>query len=169
LLAHHPHGGEHLRDLLAGQLLWVNWQQLLPVAVIYVGVLALWLGPAQRWPRLAFYSVVCGHGNGVGATGGGAAGVYQPDCARPSPPEPCDGRCRIPAAYLVGAAGYALGLGLSLYVDLPAGATVVCCLCLLALGGALHASGRGPASYTAPVPKHDDIDPDQWLTKTTTI
>ncbi|MDP2133731.1 MAG: metal ABC transporter permease, partial [Sulfuritalea sp.] len=44
LLASHPQGGEHLRDLLAGQLLWVGWQQLLPVAVLYAGVLALWFG-----------------------------------------------------------------------------------------------------------------------------
>ena len=25
------------------------------MALLYVGVLALWLGPAQCWPRLAFY------------------------------------------------------------------------------------------------------------------
>ena len=45
------------------------------------------------------------------------------------------GPLRILVGYLVGAAGYAGGLGLSLFADLPAGATVVCCLCLLALTG----------------------------------
>jgi zinc/manganese transport system permease protein len=30
---------------------------LLPVAVLYTAVLALWLGPAQRWPHLGFYLV----------------------------------------------------------------------------------------------------------------
>ena len=29
LLANNPHGGEHLRDLLAGQILWVRYEQLL--------------------------------------------------------------------------------------------------------------------------------------------
>src|ERR1019366_5578058 len=27
LLAHKPHGGEHLRDLLSGQILWVGYDQ----------------------------------------------------------------------------------------------------------------------------------------------
>ena len=134
LLAHHPQGGEHLRDLLAGQLLWVNWQQLLPVAVIYVGVLALWLGPAQRWPRLAFYLLFA-----VTVTASvqlaGVLLVFASLIATAVATRALDGRPRMLAAYLVGAAGYALGLGLSLLVDLPAGATVVCCLCLRALGG----------------------------------
>lgn len=125
LLAHHPHGGEHLRDLLAGQLLWVNWQQLLPVAVIYVGVLALWLGPAQRWPRLAFYLLFA-----VTVTASvqlaGVLLVFTSLIAPAVATRALRGRWRIPAAYLVGAAGYAGGLALSLYVDLPAGATVVC-------------------------------------------
>src|SRR5450830_1759253 len=29
LVAHNPHGGEHLQDLLAGQILWVRYEQLL--------------------------------------------------------------------------------------------------------------------------------------------
>ena len=45
----------------------------------------------------------------------------------------------------LGAAGYAAGLGLSLYADLPAGATVVCCLCLLTLAGL---GFFRPAGYT---------------------
>ena len=45
------------------------------------------------------------------------------------------GRRRLVVAYLAGAAGYALGLGLSLRADLPAGAVVVCCLGLIAIGG----------------------------------
>jgi zinc/manganese transport system permease protein len=141
LLAHHPQGGEHLRDLLAGQLLWVNWWQLLPVAVIYVCVLALWLGPAQRWPRLAFYLLFA-----VTVTASvqltGVLLVFTSLIAPAVATRGLDGRRRMFAAYLVGATGYALGLGLSLLVDLPAGATVVCCLCLLALGG-LRVFGAG--------------------------
>jgi zinc/manganese transport system permease protein len=134
LLAHHPQGGEHLRDLLAGQLLWVNWQQLLPVAVIYVGVLALWLGPAQRWPRLAFYLLFA-----ITVTASvqlaGVLLVFTSLIAPAVATRAFQGRRRVLAAYMVGAAGYALGLGVSLLADLPAGATVVCCLCVLALGG----------------------------------
>ena len=32
LLAANPHGAEHLKELLVGQILWVNWPRLLPVA-----------------------------------------------------------------------------------------------------------------------------------------
>lgn len=144
LLAHSPHGGEHLRDLLAGQLLWVSWQQLLPVAMLYVGVLALWLGPAQRWPRLGFYLLFA-----VTVTASvqlvGVLLVFTSLIAPAVATRAFSGARRIVLAYAMGAAGYAMGLGLSLYVDLPAGATVVCCLCLLALGG-LGVSGRRPAS-----------------------
>jgi zinc/manganese transport system permease protein len=149
LLAHHPQGGEHLRDLLAGQLLWVSWRQLLPVAVIYVGVLALWRGPAQRWPRLAFYLLFA-----VTVTASvqlaGVLLVFTSLIAPAVATCALRGRRRILAAYLVGTTGYALGLGASLLADLPAGATVVCCLCLLALGGLCM------------------FGADQWL-KTTTV
>ena len=34
LLSNNPHGGEHLKDLLVGQILWVSVRQLIPVAVL---------------------------------------------------------------------------------------------------------------------------------------
>ena len=34
LLAENPHGAEHLKDLLVGQILWVTWDMLIPVAKI---------------------------------------------------------------------------------------------------------------------------------------
>ena len=145
LLAHHPQGGEHLRDLLAGQLLWVSWQQLLPVAVLYIGVVALWFGPAQRWSRLGFYLLFA-----VTVTASvqlvGVLLVFTSLIAPAVATRAFSGLRRIVIACLVGAAGYAAGLGLSLYVDLPAGATVVCCLCLLALAGL---GCFRPAGYTA--------------------
>ena len=41
LLASNPHGGEHLKDLLVGQILWVSYQQLLPVTLLTAVILAL--------------------------------------------------------------------------------------------------------------------------------
>ncbi len=145
LLARHPQGGEHLRDLLAGQLLWVSWRQLLPVAVLYVGVLALWFGPARRWPRLGFYLLFA-----VTVTASvqlvGVLLVFTSLIAPAVATRAFSGLRRIVFACLVGAVGYAAGLGLSLYLDLPAGATVVCCLCLLTLAGL---GCFRPAGYTA--------------------
>ena len=145
MLARHPQGGEHLRDLLAGQLLWVSWQQLWPVAVLYIGILVLWFGPAQHWPRLGFYLLFA-----VTVTASvqlvGVLLVFTSLIAPAVATRAFSGLRRIVIACLVGAAGYAAGLGLSLYVDLPAGATVVCCLCLLTLAGL---SFFRPAGYTA--------------------
>lgn len=34
LLADNPHGGEHLKDLLVGQILWVDYSQLIPISTL---------------------------------------------------------------------------------------------------------------------------------------
>src|SRR6476661_1064622 len=44
LLASNVHGSEHLRDLLVGQILWVQPRQLLIAGAVYTAVLALWTG-----------------------------------------------------------------------------------------------------------------------------
>src|SRR5262245_50907153 len=42
ILAGNPHGGEHLKDMLVGQILWVGTHQLLVVAVLTAVVLGRW-------------------------------------------------------------------------------------------------------------------------------
>ena len=42
LVANNPHGGEHLQELLSGQILWVGYAQLLPVACLTSVILGLW-------------------------------------------------------------------------------------------------------------------------------
>ena len=44
LLANNPHGGEHLKDLLVGQILWVNPKVLVYVALVYAAILVAWFG-----------------------------------------------------------------------------------------------------------------------------
>ena len=55
LLAHNPHGGEHLKDLLIGQILWVSYQQLPLTALVSLGVALLWFTLRQRFGRAGFY------------------------------------------------------------------------------------------------------------------
>ncbi len=55
LLASNVHGGEHLRDLLVGQILWVQPSRLAFVALAYAIILALWFGLGSRLPRAGFY------------------------------------------------------------------------------------------------------------------
>ena len=42
ILANNPHGGEHLKDLMVGQVLWVDIDQLAPVALLYALILLVW-------------------------------------------------------------------------------------------------------------------------------
>src|SRR3954466_12712687 len=44
MLAGNPHGGEHLKDLLVGQILWVHPARLQLVALIYAVIVAVWFG-----------------------------------------------------------------------------------------------------------------------------
>src|SRR3954452_23454811 len=57
LLASNPHGGEHLKDLLVGQILWVGTPQLLALGAVTALLLAaLALGWTQRLGRFGFYA-----------------------------------------------------------------------------------------------------------------
>ncbi|HEX2592954.1 MAG TPA: metal ABC transporter permease, partial [Rhizomicrobium sp.] len=55
ILANNPHGGEHLKDLLVGQILWVLPKSLIPVAVLYAAALVAWFGFRQRLGQIGFY------------------------------------------------------------------------------------------------------------------
>ena len=59
LLAGNPHGGEHLRDLLTGQLLWAGWGQIGVVAALSAVVLAgrAWLARRGGGEGFAFYAL----------------------------------------------------------------------------------------------------------------
>jgi zinc/manganese transport system permease protein len=55
LLAGNPHGSEHLKDLLVGQILWTTWGSLGPVAALYGVVLVFWFWLHPRSDGLLFY------------------------------------------------------------------------------------------------------------------
>lgn len=57
LLANDPHGGEDLKDLLAGQILWVTPAQLWRAGIVTAVFLALWWTVAQRLGRIGFYTL----------------------------------------------------------------------------------------------------------------
>lgn len=136
LLASNPHGGEHLKDLLVGQILWVNTTQLMWLAIVSVLVLiALWLGWVERLGRFGFYGVFA-----LAVTASvQLVGVYLV-FASLIIPALATGKHRGPRryriAYSVGALGYALGLVLSALFDLPSGGVIVWTLAGCALLGA---------------------------------
>src|ERR1700744_5173588 len=48
ILANNPQGGEHLKDLLVGQILWVTPSGLWPTALLYAAALAVWFSYRER-------------------------------------------------------------------------------------------------------------------------
>lgn len=137
LLAGNPHGGEHLKDLLVGQILWVNTVQLMWLAGLSALLLtALWFGWVARLGRFGFYAVFA-----LAVTASvQLVGVYLVFSSLIIPAlgtRAHTGPRRMRLAYGIGAVGYALGLALSAVFDLPSGAVIVWTLAACALVGAL--------------------------------
>jgi zinc/manganese transport system permease protein len=131
LLARNPHGGEHMKDLLVGQILWVKAAQLPLVALAYAAILALWFGLGERLGRTGFYVIfAC-----VVTISVQLVGLYLVfiSLVVPALATWYSRRHRLLKAYAIGALGYALGLLASLEFDLPSGPMIVCAVALLGL------------------------------------
>jgi zinc/manganese transport system permease protein len=131
LLAGNPHGGEHLKDLLVGQILWVSKEQLGAVALVTAFVLVLWFGFAARLGRAGFYLLFA-----LSVTASvQLVGVYLVFASLivPALAVRRRARARLALAYAIGALGYVAGLVLSVVWDLPAGPVIAWSLALLAL------------------------------------
>ncbi|MBC7946202.1 MAG: metal ABC transporter permease [Burkholderiales bacterium] len=131
LLAGNPHGGEHLQDLLVGQILWVDYEQLLAVALLTSLILAVWFGIADRFGRVGFYLLFA-----VSVTASvQLVGIYLVFASLivPALATRDYGRYRLTAAYLLSLLAYAAGLVLSSLSDLPSGAVIVCVMVLFGL------------------------------------
>ena len=135
VLAKDPHAGEHMRELLVGQILWTTWTGLAPLAIATGVVLAL-----RRWMRtsaLAFYLAFA-----LAITASvQVVGVYLVFASLIVPALAARGRTK--TGFLVGVAGYAAGLLASALFDLPAGAAIVLALVLAAIAASTLARVRG--------------------------
>lgn len=132
LLSDNPHGGEHLKDLLVGQILWVLPHDLVPVMILYTAVLALWFGMQRRIGRIGFYLLfavtVTASVQLVGIYLVFASLIIPALATRDLPPGP-----QLAQGYGIGVSAYGCGLLVSALYDLPAGAVVVCTLALTAM------------------------------------
>jgi len=143
LLGFDPHGAEHLKDLLVGQILWVTPAALLPVAALYALVLlALLFGDLSR-RRLLFYAVfavsITASVQLLGVLLVFASLIVPALAARNAATKPAG----LAVGYLTGIMGYMIGLTLSLMTDAPTGATIVCALASVA-GAAILLSPKSP-------------------------
>lgn len=127
LLANNPHGGEHLKDLLVGQILWVQIPHLWPIAVLYAAALILWFTMRERLGRVGFYvlfAIVVTQSVQLVGIYLVFASLIVPALAARYFPEPL----RLWIGYGFGIAGYVIGLALSSIFDLPTGAVIVATL-----------------------------------------
>jgi len=131
LLASNPHGSEHLRDLLVGQILWAQPARLIWAALVYAAVLAVWFGARERVGRVGFY-VLFALAVTVSVQ---LVGLYLVFATLIVPPLATRrmARHQLAAAWALGALGYAVGLAVSTLTDLPSGPVIVWALVALAL------------------------------------
>jgi zinc/manganese transport system permease protein len=138
VLSFNPHGAEHLKDLLVGQILWVDPRQLVPVAALYAAVLATFFIFDLRRQRALFYLLFA-----VTITASvQLIGIFLVFASLILPALAASGispRWRLAFGYAVGLAGYALGLVSSALWDMPTGAAIVCTLAVIT---AVAASAR---------------------------
>jgi zinc/manganese transport system permease protein len=131
LLASNPHGGEHLKDLLVGQILWVTYGKLALVGVVYSALLAIWFVLHRHVGRIGFYLVfACAVTISVQLVG-----LYLVFATLIIPALAARQLSRFPlvAGYALSIVGYALGLATSATSDLPSGPAVVCAMVTVAI------------------------------------
>jgi zinc/manganese transport system permease protein len=126
LLASNPHGAEHLKDLLVGQILWADARRLALVAAVYAVLLAVWFGLGSRVGRIGFYLIfACAVTASVQLVG-----IY---LVFATLIVPALATRRLAGAYALSGVAYAAGLALSLVTDMPPGPLIVCVMTLAGL------------------------------------
>jgi zinc/manganese transport system permease protein len=140
LLANNPHGGEELKDLLAGQILWVSTGQLLRAAILTAVFLLVWFRWRERIGTVGFYVMF----SLMVTQSVQLVGVYLVFTTLIVPALAAyrhGRRFQLALGYLVAAASYVAALGVSLVTDLPSSPLIVWAMAML--GVAVHLTARG--------------------------
>jgi zinc/manganese transport system permease protein len=143
LLANNPHGGEQLKDLLAGQILWVSTDQLLRAAVLTAIFLAVWFRWRSRMGHVGFYVLFA-----VMVTMSvQLVGVYLVFTTLIVPALATYRHAanrQLALGYALTFVSYLVGLAASVVTDLPSSAVIVWALAALAV--LLHLTARPPVA-----------------------
>jgi len=159
VVSHNPEGSEHLKSLLAADILFIQFKDLLPAALLSIVLLAFIRLRHDRLVGFVFYALFA-----VAITASvQLVGVYLVFASLIVPAlatAGMQGAQRLATAYAIGALGYVLGLCLSAVFDLPSGALIVWTLvgCAL-LAQAIPAVRRShPARHGGDVPMVADAE-----------
>jgi len=132
LLAENPHGAQHLKDLLVGQILWSTWQSLIQVTLLYAVLLTVWFKWHHQFGHRGFYIIFA-----FAVTASvQLVGVYLVFASLIIPAlatRSLHGTKRLFAGYFLGAAAYLAGISLSALFDLPTGAVTVWTMAAIAV------------------------------------
>ena len=131
LLANNPHGGDLLKQVLSGQILWVTFEDLyLHFALIGTIMAIILLKPAMlagRWFYFLFAIAITSSVQLVGVFLVFSTLII-PAIATTNMPH-----SRTRSAYIIGGLAYLAGLVVSAQWDLPSGATIVWSLAAVAI------------------------------------
>jgi len=123
LLADHPHGGNEIRHLLSGQVLFVTWEDVLAHAPIYALVIVAWLSSnvARRgiWFFFLFALAITSSVQLVGVF------VVFASLILPALAVTTQTRYKLASAWAVAAVAVVVGILVSAFADLPTGPALV--------------------------------------------
>jgi zinc/manganese transport system permease protein len=146
LLANNPHGGEELKDLLAGQILWVSSEQLVRAAILTALFLEVWFRWRHRFGHAGFYVLFA-----VMVTMSvQLVGVYLVFTTLIVPAVATyrhAARRQLLLGYGLAIVSYLVGLAVSVVTDLPSSAVIVWAMAMLAILLHLTAKGRVPVAF----------------------
>lgn len=133
LMAGNPHGAEHLKDMLVGQILWVTPIQLQVTAAVTLLLLVLRATVARHLGRVGFYLIFAS----AITLSVQLVGIYLVFASLIIPAlavrQRKNNQTALWLAYFIGATGYALGLVLSAWYDVPSGAVIVWMIAIIGL------------------------------------
>jgi zinc/manganese transport system permease protein len=140
LLANDPHGGENLKDLLSGQILWVSNAQIIRTAILTAVFAVVWFLWRERIGRIGFYLLFAL----VVTASVQLVGVYLVFTSLIVPAVATYrivGKRQLAIGYALGIASYVAGLAVSVVTDLPSSSVIVCTMVVLGLIVHLCANG----------------------------
>lgn len=131
MLAGNPHGGEALADILVGQILWIDIEQLIPVLAVYALILLIWFKFKEVRKGVVFYLLFA-----LAITQSvQLVGVYLVFASLiiPALINKSSSASSLLSGYSVGLLGYGVGLVVAHIQDWPAGAVIVWTMAVFAL------------------------------------
>lgn len=144
-----PHGGEALRRVLSGEILFVTWGGLAAFLPVYAAAAALWFGvPAMRRGAGFFITFALAVTASVQLVG---VYVVFASLILPALAARAGGGYDLRRALASGAAAVAAGVAISVGADLPAGPVLVACFALSAAAArTLFAARPAPRAQGKP-------------------